>query len=281
MIQDIAPHVYHNEYQPVPPTEDSLLLYFEGDQVLTGCGEEALSFPRFWELKEGNRELSPNLLYLFSIDKCTFYLSRLRPDFPPGQFEMKSVRIFRDACPGWMSFAGITAHQLYHWYEAHRFCGHCGRPLLHSEQERMLHCPDCGIMEYPKISPAVIVGIVHNDRILMSKYAGRGATHYALIAGFAEIGETIEETVRREVYEEVGLRVKNLRYYKSQPWSFSDSLLFGFFAELEGEDETITLDTQELAAAGWFTREEAPAQPLNISLTSEMIWKFKNGEVVF
>lgn len=281
MIQDIAPHVYHNEYQPVPPTKDSLLLYFEGDQVLAGCGEEALSFPSFRELKEGNRELSPNLLYLFSIDKCTFYLSRLRPDFPPGQFEMKSVRIFRDACPGWMSFAGITAHQLYHWYEAHRFCGHCGRPLLHSEQERMLHCPDCGIMEYPKISPAVIVGIVHNDRILMSKYAGRGATHYALIAGFAEIGETIEETVRREVYEEVGLRVKNLRYYKSQPWSFSDSLLFGFFAELEGEDETITLDTQELAAAGWFTRDEAPAQPLNISLTSEMIWKFKNGEVVF
>lgn len=274
MIQDIAPHVYHNEYQPVPPTEDSLLLYFEGDQVLAGCGEEALSFPRF-------RELSPNLLYLFSIDKCTFYLSRLRPDFPPGQFEMKSVRIFRDACPGWMSFAGITAHQLYHWYEAHRFCGHCGRPLVHSEQERMLHCPDCGIMEYPKISPAVIVGIVHNDRILMSKYAGRGAAHYALIAGFAEIGETIEETVRREVYEEVGLRVKNLRYYKSQPWSFSDSLLFGFFAELEGEDETITLDTQELATAGWFTRKEAPAQPLNISLTSEMIWKFKNGEVVF
>ena len=72
----------------------------------------------------------------------------------------------------------------------------------------------------------MIVGIVHNDRILMSKYAGRGATHYALIAGFAEIGETIEETVRREVYEEVGLHVKNLRYYKSQPWSFSDSLLF-------------------------------------------------------
>ena len=97
--------------------------------------------------------------------------------------------------------------------------------------------------------------------------------------GFAEIGETIEETVRREVYEEVGLRVKNLRYYKSQPWSFSDTLLFGFFAELDGEDDSITLDTRELATADWFTREEAPAQPLNISLTSEMIWKFKNGEI--
>ena len=135
-------------------------------------------------------------------------------------------------------------------------------------------------MEYPKISPAVIVGVIHKDRILMSKYAGNRASHYALIAGFAEIGETIEETVRREVYEEVGLHVKNLRYYKSQPWSFSDSLLFGFFAELDGDDETITLDTRELSTAAWFTREEAPAQPLNISLTSEMIWKFKNGEVI-
>ena len=88
----------------------------------------------------------------------------------------------------------------------------------------------------------------------------------------------MEETVKREVFEEVGLHVKNLRYYKSQPWSFSETLLMGFFAELDGED-TITLDTEELATAGWFTREEAPAQPLNISLTSEMIWKFKNGEV--
>ena len=77
--------------------------------------------------------------------------------------------------------------------------------------------------------------------------------------------------------DRVGLHVKNLRYYKSQPWSFSETLLMGFFAELDGED-TITLDTEELATAGWFTREEAPAQPLNISLTSEMIWKFKNGE---
>lgn len=280
MIQDIAPHIYHNEYQPVPPLNDSFLLYFEGDRVLTGCREEPLSFPRFEELPGLSRELSPNLLYLFSIDKYTFYLSRLHPDFPLEQFEMKSVRIFRDAHPGWMSFAGITAHQLCHWYEAHRFCGRCGRPLVHSEDERMLHCPDCGIMEYPKISPAVIVGVIHKDRILMSKYAGNRASHYALIAGFAEIGETIEETVRREVYEEVGLHVKNLRYYKSQPWSFSDSLLFGFFAELDGDDETITLDTRELSTAAWFTREEAPAQPLNISLTSEMIWKFKNGEVI-
>lgn len=87
-----------------------------------------------------------------------------------------------------------------------------------------MRCPDCGQMEYPKISPAVIVGILHKDKILMSKYAGRdNITYYALIAGFTEIGESIEETIRREVMEEVGLKVKNIRYYKSQPWSFSET----------------------------------------------------------
>ena len=143
-----------------------------------------------------------------------------------------------------------------------------------------MRCPECGQTEYPKISPAVIVGILHQDKLLMSKYAGRdNITYYALIAGFTEIGETIEETIRREVMEEVGLKVKNIRYYKSQPWSFSETVLMGFFVDLDGDDETITLDTEELATAEWFTREEAKPQPLNISLTSEMIWQFKNGKV--
>ncbi len=279
MIQDITPHTYHNEYRPVQPEAESLLLYFEGDLVLVKRRKDRLCFPSFSDLPDLAPKLSEELLYLFSIDEQTFYLARRRPSFDEALFEMKSSRIFRDTPPEWLSFAGITAHQLYHWYDSHRFCGKCGHPLVHSLKERMLQCPDCGIMEYPKISPAVIVGIMHGERLLMSKYAGRSTTHYALIAGFAEIGETIEETVRREVYEEVGLRVKNLRYYKSQPWSFSDTLLFGFFAELDGEDDSITLDTRELATADWFTREEAPAQPLNISLTSEMIWKFKNGEI--
>jgi len=134
-------------------------------------------------------------------------------------------------------------------------------------------------MEYPKISPAVIIALVHGNRILMSKYVGRAYKNYALLAGFSEIGEPVEETVRREVMEEVGLKVGRLHYYKSQPWSFSETVLMGFFVDLDGDDETVTLDTEELATAEWFTREDAPPQPLNISLTSEMIWQFKNGKV--
>ena len=154
----------------------------------------------------------------------------------------------------------------------------CGQPMVHDDKERMMRCPDCGMMEFPKICPAVIIAVTHGDKILMSKYAGREYKKYALLAGFNETGESIEETVRREVMEEVGLKVKNLRYYKSQPWSFSDTILMGFYCDLDGEEE-ITLDREELALAEWFRRDEIPVEPSRDSLTNEMIIKFKNGEV--
>ena len=124
----------------------------------------------------------------------------------------------------------------------------------------------------------MIVGILNGDKLLMSKYAGRSYRSYALIAGFIEIGESAEQTVQREVMEEVGLKVKNIRYYKSQPWGFTDSLLFGYFCELDGDD-TISLDTNELSQAGWYTRDEITLEDDYLSLTREMILQFKEGRV--
>ena len=139
----------------------------------------------------------------------------------------------------------------------------------------MLVCEACGNTEFPKICPAVIVGVTDHNRILMSKYAGRTYKKYALLAGFSEIGETVEQTVAREVMEEVGLKVKNIRYYKSQPWAFSDTLLMGFYCDLDGND-AITLDREELAVAEWFEREDIPVEPSRDSLANEMILQFKN-----
>ena len=146
------------------------------------------------------------------------------------------------------------------------------------KKERMLYCENCHNMEFPKICPAVIIGVTNGDKILMSKYAGRAYKKYALLAGFTEIGETVEQTVAREVMEEVGLKVKNIRYYKSQPWAFSDTLLMGFYCDLDGDD-TIILDQNELALAEWFSREDIPEVTSMESLTNEMIIRFKNGEV--
>ena len=150
--------------------------------------------------------------------------------------------------------------------------------MTHSEKERMLYCGECRNMEYPKICPAVIIGVTDGNRILMSMYAGRAYKKYALLAGFTEIGETVEQTVAREVMEEVGLKVKNIRYYKSQPWAFTDTLLMGFYCDLDGDDG-ITLDENELAMAEWFEREEIPVEPSRDSLTNEMIIRFKKGAV--
>lgn len=140
----------------------------------------------------------------------------------------------------------------------------------------MLYCPTCGIANYPRINPAVIVAVRNGNRLLLSKYAGREYKNVALLAGFAEIGETIEETVHREVREEVGIAVKNLEFYKSQPWVFTDTLLFGFFCDVNGDD-TLHVDHDELAVAAWVDREDLPDDTEEASLTMEMVTLFKKG----
>lgn len=277
MIQDIAPHIYDNTYRLEPPKEDSYALYFEERQTLLCRHKEELDFPRFRDLEALNDDIYENYTYLFSIDGQGFYLVEHINREPLSDFTMENTEIFRNAVPQHLAFAGITGYQLYNWYENRHFCGTCGESLRKSEKERMMYCDHCHTREYPKISPAVIIALTDGNRLLLSKYAGRIYKKYALLAGFVEIGETIEDTVKREVMEEVGLRATNIRYYRSQPWSFSDTILMGFYCDLEGDDQ-ITLDEEELALAEWFEREDIPVVPSRDSLTNEMIMRFKRGE---
>ena len=276
MIHDIAPHIFSSAYAPKRPEATSYALYFNGHTVLAGKDSSTLRFPRFSELNGIEESVYEKAIYLFAIDNDCFYLVHQVPEEQP-EFELKDIGLFRTSGPRHLAFAGITGYSLYKWYDNHQFCSHCGAKLVHHEKERMLHCQTCNNTEYPKIMPAVIIAVTNGNKILLSKYANREYTRYALLAGFTEIGESVEETVKREVMEEVGLHVKNLRYYKSQPWAFSDTLLMGFFAEVEGDD-SITLDREELALAEWFERENIPATESNISLTSEMIEYFRNHQ---
>lgn len=291
MIQDIAPHEYHNEYRPRKPKEEDYLMCYDGRKLLVNFEGEQIHFPKFKAVEEVDgvhkEDLYGNYIYLFEIDGVGYFLCRqveaLQEEAIVEKsslhgFEWKDIRSIREQQPKYLSFAGVTAWQLYQWYESRKFCGKCGSPMEQDQHERMMRCPKCGQMEFPKICPAVIVGVTHGDKILMSKYNGRSYTRYALLAGFTEIGETLEETVAREVMEEVGLKVKNITYYKCQPWSFSDTLLVGYYCELEGE-ETITLDQEELSMAGWFDRKEITVEDEDCSLTNEMIIKFKDGTI--
>ena len=280
MIQDIYPHIYHNEYKDFQPENTDFILVFHKNTVMIRFKEEHLRYPTFSEMQS----FSCDYQYLFSIDNYKYFLALPKschleePSIMIDGYHYENVRIFRSAASRHTAFAGITAHHLFGWYQSNRFCGRCGQKMLPDHKERMLFCPDCRNMVYPRISPAVIVGIINGDQILMSKYAGRSYTNYALIAGFTEIGECAEQTVAREVMEEVGLKVKNIRYYKSQPWAFSGSLLMGFFCDLDGSDQ-IKLDTSELAEAGWYSRDEITLEDDHISLTREMIMHFKNGNI--
>lgn len=288
MIQEIRPHRFSNAYCDTEPGEGSRMLFFSGNKVL--CRREAgeICFPKYEEIKEGE----PIAIYLFSVDEQAFYLvfptalnaaairsvSRMEAVLAEQGYAYEKVFLFRCASPKEMAFAGITAYHLYGWYQDNRFCGRCGHIMKRGKKERMLYCTRCRNQVYPRISPAVIVAVTSGDRILMTKYAGRDYKDYALVAGFAEIGETLEETVAREVLEETGIRVKNIRYYKSQPWSFTGTMLAGFFAEADGPSE-ITLDKNELACAEWVSRENLRLEDDGISLTREMVLKFKDNGV--
>lgn len=278
MIQDIAPHKFDNAYHNQPPCPDSYVLYYKDRTALVRRTGDTFDFLRFKDLgEEDETAVRDSYTYLFSIDQETFYLADRLPAALPEHCTMENIQFFRGGAPRYLAFAGITGHQLYLWYRSRRFCGRCGSPMRKDEKERMMYCDNCHQMEYPKISPAVIIGVTDGNRLLMSKYAGREYTKYALLAGFSEIGETLEETVKREVMEEVGLKVTNIRYYKNQPWSFSDTLLVGFFCDLESPG-TICLDQNELALAQWFEREEIPLEDdTNASLTHEMIRYFKES----
>lgn len=266
MIQDIQPKQYHNEYTPRPVRAGDTVFVFRGREVLLRQEEQGFAFPQGGEMQEDG------LQYLFSIDDRSFYLGR---EPVPG-YDFAPLRLLRKCTPQDLCFAGMTAWHLYNWYENHRFCGRCGKPTCHHDTLRALQC-SCGNLIFPVIAPAVIVAVTHGDRILVTRYAGREFKGLALIAGFCEIGERAEETVRREVMEEAGLRVKNIRYFDSQPWGYASNLLLGYFCDLEGSDE-IHLDQQELQSAVWVSREALePVGENRISLTGTMIETFRLG----
>ena len=275
MIQDIYPRVFNNEYKEQKPEMNSRVFFFHRNKVLAAFTGNEMHIPFYYEIEKCGIE-GLNFIYLFSIDKTAFFLADMQNELDIAPFRYEKISILRSARPKDLVFAGLTAYQLYNMYQNNRYCGRCGSLLERDHNERVLYCNSCHNKVYPKIAPAVIVGVTNGDRILMTKYAGREYTRYALIAGFTEIGETVEETVTREVMEETGLKVKNITYYKSQPWAIDSNILLGFFAELDGDD-TIILDKAELAVAEWLSRSEIMEEDDDFSLTREMIIKFKNG----
>ncbi|MBQ1894491.1 MAG: NAD(+) diphosphatase [Clostridiales bacterium] len=276
MIQDIFPHKLYNHYDPdSKPGADSIVIALRGNDVLIS-GD---LFPMVKDLPEISTD---ELVYLFSVDDENHYFLLDVDDIGdmkiPEGYEFVNVRKFRSMGfpKKYRVFVAFTALQLANWYRNNRFCGRCGGKTRLDDKERAIRC-ECGNVIYPRIVPAVIVGVTNGDKLLVTKYR-TGFAHFALVAGFTEIGETLEETVAREVMEETGLKVKNIRYYKSQPWGIVDDILVGFYCDVDGDD-TITMDESELKVAEWRTRDDIEFQPDDFSLTNEMMKVWAKGEI--
>ncbi len=282
MIQDIMPHKFHNEFRPqAVPAADSIVLCFDGKKMLlrkdAGLSDEmilrGIPFPVYQEISQEHTE---RIIYAFAIDEIEFYLDVSDQLIESDLFEYTDITAIRRVSSNLMGMITFTGYHLWQWYIDSVYCGRCGGRNDFSDHERAMHCPVCNRNIYPRIMPAVIIGVTNGDSLLLTQYRG-GFRHYALVAGFAEIGETLEETVEREVMEETGLRVKNIRYYKSQPWGIANDMLSGFYCDVDGSTE-IRMDENELKFAQWVERDKIELQPDSYSLTNEMMRMFKEGK---
>lgn len=166
------------------------------------------------------------------------------------------------------SLAGRAA-QILDWYRTHQYCGKCGQKTEDHPEDRAMVCQGCGIHSYPRLSPSIITLVHNGDQILLARNHNFPNNLYSTLAGFVEPGESIEETVHREVFEEVGVKIKNLEYLGSQPWPFPNSLMLAFLAEYDSGE--IVLQEEEIADAQWFSCESLPMIPGKVAISRWII----------
>lgn len=276
MIQDIFPIRFNNAYEANKTlNENDFIFHFQGNSLLMKIVGEDLEIPRKIDFPELNE--TTERIFLFSLDDVSCFLIWDKPKDQP-TLNYKDISFFRTCKKKEVAWISIVGLHLMNWYAQNKFCGKCGSLTQHKSDERALFCTECTTTIFPKISPAIIVAIINKDKILLARNTNFPVQWYSLIAGYSDIGESLEETLIREVKEEVGLDVKNFRYYKSQPWPLSGSMMIGFVAETE-ENQPIIIDHKEIAEAAWFTRGQLPAYPSGISIAGEMIDKFERGEL--
>jgi NAD+ diphosphatase len=194
------------------------------------------------------------------------------PQQTPDRAEPVSLRLLFDLADETVYAQASRAFQLLHWRRTHRFCGACGQPMQRHATERAMHCSPCGLLTYPRINPVVIVRITRGREILLARRATGATGFFSLVAGFVETGETLEQAVCREVAEEVGVQIANVRYFCSQPWPYPNNLMLAFTADHAGG--AIQVDGAEIAEAGWFTAENLPTLPGRLSVSRKMIDDF-------
>jgi NAD+ diphosphatase len=249
---------------------------FHRNRLLVEVAEDIVRIPcceRFEEL--GVTAVQRH--YLGRYDGLPCHAVDLADEFRPQGMDFKDLRQVYGLLEEDLFVLGGRAVQIVEWDRTHQYCGRCGSRTQAKEKERAKVCPQCGLHNFPRLSPAIIVAVERGDEILLARSAHFPKGMFSVLAGFVEPGETIEECVTREVKEEVGVIVGNIRYFGSQPWPFPNSLMLGFTAEyVAGELE---LDPSEIAEAAWFRADALPSIPGRISIAGRMITWFRDKQL--
>jgi len=243
------------------------------DKVLIQQEPSGARIPRVVDFVEFVLDISRQH-YLGRLDGCDCYAVEVAEEVKPPQGMMfEGLRQVYGRVDEYLFALAGRALQIVDWDRTHKFCGRCGSQTRTLATERAKECPKCGLLNFPRLAPAIIV-LVRRDREMLLARARRFATAmYSTIAGFVEPGETLEEAVMREVKEESGVTVKDIRYFGSQPWPFPHSLMIGFTANYASGQ--ITLNDSENIDVGWFTAEKLPSQlPSEMSIARKLIDSF-------
>lgn len=259
---------------PAKKLEPAWWFAFRGNQLLFHQETSSVRLPRILDFAELGLPVNGKH-YLGRLNSHPCYAVEL-PDetTPPEGMAFEGLRQIYGRLDEDLFWLAGRAVQIIDWDRTHRFCGRCGTPLRPRETERAKECPRCGLLHFPRLAPAVIVLVERGRELLMARSRHFAPGIYSVLAGFVEPGETLEEAVEREVFEEVGIRIKDIRYFGSQPWPFPHSLMIGFTATYAGGE--LVINDEEIEDAGWYTPDALPGRPGKISIARQLIdWFLK------
>lgn len=253
-------------------TSDDFWFIFYKQKLLVKNENNKITIPTYKDLLDNNIKIN-NEFYLGLFNNISCYTMKVNNELSHApSFEFMELRSFGLLVDEEMFLLGGRAFQLLNWDETHQYCSKCGNKLELHNSDRAKVCTKCDISYYTKICPSIIVAITKGDEILLAHNNHFPNGLYSLIAGFVEAGETLEEAVKREVLEEVGVRVCNIKYFTSQPWPFPNSLMMAFTAEYLSGD--IKADGVEIGHAAWFKADSLPLIPAKISVARKLINAF-------